>query len=511
MAANEVNGALSVQGANGQVLPFPLGLPGVHLTDIGVEIGETLEPPSLMMGLLGRFVIGPGPASPQGPVQVRALTAVPPSDEFVFILGLEGEIPNPLLLSMYLQELSLRDAIEAFTDQQPAQMPAVVNDINASSVMLYWCDTPAGVQQPDGTWAYPGFGFSAILNIYGVVMYAELKIDTTNGISGKACLDPLTIPGVISLSGDGQGTPAAYTGQTTVRPGGALIEVSTFTSPYLDISWTLTLFSTLASSVDAQLTNAGFTFSVDGSADGFSSALSVTFRTSGYLAMTFSLSLSADVSLGTVHGVNLGKLRLVTVSVACSLAADVSSSGLVITIDAGFSFDSAGYTMPRISVSTPFSSLASIPAAILSQIESESVTIFEGLIDTAAAYLGIACKGLVTGADKIGSVLKTGYGLTSDEAASAMKTAGYAVSDIGNALIGGWNATASGVATSLASAGYSVSDAGTFLKDTFNLGPSDLSTALHAAGYASDQVSDFFDGLGGDFASFGKDVNPSNW
>lgn len=511
VAANEVNGALNVQGENGQVLPFPMGLPGVHLTDIGVEIGETFEPPSLMMGLLGRFVIGPGPATPQGPVQSRTLTAMPPSDEFVFILGLEGEVPNPLLLSMYLQELSLSEALEAFTNEQPAQMPAVVNDISASDVMLYWCDAPAGVQQPDGTWAYPGFGFNAILDIYGVVMYAELKIDTTNGISGNACMDPLSIPGVISLTGDGKGTAAAYTGQTTVRPGGATIEVSTFTSPYLDINWTLTLFSTLVSSVDAQLTNAGFVFSVDGSAYGFSSALSCTFRTSGYLAVGFSLSLSAGVNLGTLNGVNLGQLQLVSVSVACSLAVDVSS-GLTITIDASFSFDSAGYTMPQLSVSTPFPSLASIPAAILSQIENESVSIFEGLINTAAAYLGIDYQGLVTGADKIGSVLKTGYGLTEDEAAAAMKTAGYAIDDIGNALISGWNATASDVATALQSAGYSVSDAGTFIKNAFSLAPDALNTALQSAGYAASTIGNFFNGLGGDYASWASsNLDPTNW
>lgn len=510
IAANEVDGALNVQGQNGQVLPFPMGFQGVHLTDIGVEIGVTYEPPSLLMGLLGRFIIGPGPATPQGPVASRPLTAVPPSDEFVLILGLEGEVPNPLLLSMYLRQVSFGTAVTALTDQQPASLPSLLNDISASDVMLYWCDAAAGLQQPDGTWAYPGFGFNAILDIYGVHAFAELLIDSAKGITGDACIDPLAIPGVISLTGNGKGTPAAYTGQVTVRPGGAIIHVSTLASPYLNISWDLTLFSTVTTSVNAQVTSSGFTFSVDGSAYGFSSALACSFQISGTLSMTFSVAVSATVSLGTLNGVHLGSVSLVSVSAACGLA--VSASPLAITINAGFSFDGASVAMPPLTVSVPFASLPAIPAAIVQQIENSGAAIFAAFTGTVAAYLGIAYKGLVAGADEIGSVLKTGYGQTEAQAAAAMKAAGYGVTEVGNALIGGWNATAGDVASALQSAGYAVGEAGTFLKNAFSLGPDALHSALAAAGYAASDIGNFFNSLGGDFASWASsNLDPTHW
>jgi hypothetical protein len=38
-----------------------------------------------------------------------------------------------------------------------------------------------------------------------------------------------------------------------------------------------------------------------------------------------------------------------------------------------------------------------------------------------------------------------------------------------------------------------------------------LHGALRTAGYATDQISGFFDGLGGDFATAGKDLDLSNW
>jgi hypothetical protein len=481
----------------------------VHLTDLGVEIGVTYEPPSLVMGVLGRFVIGPGDPAPQGPVASRPLTAMPPPDEFVLILGLEGEVPDPLLLSMYLQELSFSAAVEAFTNQQAA-LPAVLNDISASDLMIYWCDAPAGLQQPDGTWAYPGFGFNAILDLYGLHAYAELKINSTSGITGNACIDPLGIPGVIDLAGDGPGTPAAYTGQVTVRPGGAQIQVSTTTSPYLDISWQLTLFSTLTQSVNAQLTSSGFTFVADASAFGFSSALACAFSTSGHLSMTFSVSVTADADLGALGGVQLGHVHLAGVSVSCSLAADAAPS-LRITIEASFGFDGASYTMPQISVSTPFSSLSDIPDAIVRQIENEGATIFASFIAAAASYLDQVRQGLITAGTEIGTVLRTGYGLTEDQAAAAMKTAGYGITDIGTALISGWGSSAGDVANALASAGYSVSDAGTYLKDTFNLAPDQLHGVLQTAGYAVDQINGFFHDLGGDFASLGSDLDPTKW
>ena len=510
VAADEVVGALNVQGQNGQVLPFPMGFPGVHLTDLGVEIGVTYEPPSLEMGVLGRFLIGPGPAAAQGPVQSRTLAAMPPTDEFVLILGLEGEIPNPLLLSMYLQQVSFSTAIEAFTDQQPSGIPAILNDISASALMIYWCDAPAGLQQPDGTWAYPGFGFNAILDLAGVHAYAGLKIDSTSGITGDACVDPLSIPGVISLTGSGTGTPAAYAGQVTVRPGGALIHISTIASPYLDISWVLTLFSTVTQSVTAQVTSSGFTFTVDGSAYGFSSALTCTFQTSGHLSMTFSVSLTLDVDLGTLYGIHLGHVSLVSVSAACILTA--SASPLAVTVDATFGFDAVTLSMPQIAASTPFASLSDIPAQIARQIEDCGAAIFSGFIGTAAEYLGIAYRGLVAGADAIGSVLKTGYGLTESQAATAMKTAGYAVTDVGNALVSGWSATAGDAAAALQSAGYAVSDAGTFIKNAFSLSPDALHTALQEAGYAASDIGNFFDSLGGDFSSWASsNLDPSKW
>jgi hypothetical protein len=170
---------------------------------------------------------------------------------------------------------------------------------------------------------------------------------------------------------------------------------------------------------------------------------------------------------------------------------------------------------------------------------------FSPLLQSAAAYLNLARAGILAGAAEIGAVLRGPYGLTADQAAAAMKTAGYAVTDVAQALQADYGATDQAAAQALAGAGYAAGDAGNalhtvwasaspatiagdlkdagypltdtgnYIKNTFNLSPDALNSALTSAGYPADQIGNFFQGLGGDFADFGHSVlntlNPTNW
>lgn len=86
--AGAMTAIFAIPGENGKALPIPMGFAGVHLTDLGVLIGVTPKPPSVQAGVLGRFTIGPGAGQSTGaPVQVRALNGLPPTDEFVMVVG----------------------------------------------------------------------------------------------------------------------------------------------------------------------------------------------------------------------------------------------------------------------------------------------------------------------------------------------------------------------------------------------------------------------------------------
>jgi hypothetical protein len=539
VSSSGLTASLAVEGENGQVLPFPMGLAGVHLTDLSVEVGATFEPPSATLGVLGRFVVGPGdPPSPAGTaVASRPLTAMPPPDEFVMIIGIEGDIPNPVLLSMYLQELSLADAIAAFINRQ-VSLPDVLTDIMATDLMIYWCDVPAGIQQPDGTWAYPGFGFDCTLDLYGFLAHAGMKVESASGITGSASISPLRINGVLDLAGDGQGTPADYKGQVTVQPGGPQVQVSTLGCPYLDLSWRLTLFSTLSKTVNAQVTKQGLTFEVTDAGPGFSSTLRCSLQMPPRLQVRFSVVLDLDVDLGTVAGVNFGTLRLGDAGLDATLLAAVEPASL--TVDGSFEVDGMRYAMPELSVTVPFSSLEQLPGAIADQIEREVTATFAPLYNSASAYASLARQGIVAGADEIGSVMRSAYGLAAEQAAATMKdvdyaasevaqafqagydvtdeeaarllrTAGYGATDVASALEQVWDTTADTAAGYLKAVGYGIDDVGSALQDVFGLPPTALDQALSLAGYATSEIKGAFSAIGEDFDEVTSDLDPRNW
>ncbi len=321
-----VTAAFDLAAAGGNSLPSPFGLKGVHLSNIGAEIEVSAEPPAIAVGLLGRFTIGPTVPPATGPsVPSRTLAAMPPPDEFALILGLDGEIPNPVLLSMYLSDPSIEKAIEAVTDQPAQNLPEVFRSIRVLDLMLYWCDAPAGVQLPDGTWAYAGFGFNATLDIYGLRAHGALKINSS-GVTGDACIDPLHVQGIIDLTGQGTGTPATYVGQATVKPGGPGDQDKHAGQPLSG----------------ARLAGgAVWHHGSDGQCRGHPVrlhlrdrqrrtriflGLSCTFRLPDRLASSFSVMLNLDLDLGVVNGVQLGQVHLANTGLSASLVASASPS-----------------------------------------------------------------------------------------------------------------------------------------------------------------------------------------
>jgi hypothetical protein len=375
--------AFDIQGENGQALPLPMGFPGVQLLDLGVELGVTLEPPSVEFGFEGRFVIGRPEARPTGqPVPARPLTGMPPTNEFVMIIGIDGEIPNPVLLSMFLVKVSVGEVVEAFTGQPPTGLPDVLTGISASDLMIYWCDAPLGVQQPDGTWAYAGFGFNCLLDLYGFHAYAALKVSEIGGIRGDACIDPVHLHGVLDLTGTGAGTPSTYTGQETVLPGGPFVHVSTTASPYLAVNWDMVLFNTVSDTLNARLTTSGFTFETAYKVgDVFADNLSCSLKNWTHFELGFSFALRTDVPIGVVGSVDLGPIHLNT-TFDGAVVVDVSSGFSIVTTGT-FAFQGVTYTLPAISDTVPYSSLEAIPAAVTDQIRRYATELFNELIDEA--------------------------------------------------------------------------------------------------------------------------------
>ncbi|HKQ76399.1 MAG TPA: hypothetical protein VJ810_22075 [Blastocatellia bacterium] len=365
--------------AENRYLPIPMGFKGIHLTEVGVAMGVVFEPPQVDVGLAGKFVIGEPPSPIANPPSAqRTITEMPHEDEFVFIFGLAEEVVNPLLLSMYMSEVSINELIVALLDK-PVSLPSVVSEVKATELMLFWCDAP--ILMPNGIWANPFFGFNANLNLWGFNAHANLKIDATSGFTGDAYLDPIHIAGVLDLTGAGKGTPNTYKGSVRVRPGGPVIHISTLASPYLDISWNLVLFNTISQAIRAEVTQKGFTFEVAYKiGDVFASSLSCSLDNRAHFSMSFSIKLNLELGPFEILGADVGKIRLSDVRFDATLDAKVMPK-FVLTIDGGFSFEGVKRRMPQIRLKVAPSSLEQLPRLIADKIQQEAETIFKDIFD----------------------------------------------------------------------------------------------------------------------------------
>jgi hypothetical protein len=289
---------------------------------------------------------------------------------------------------MYLDELDLGTIITALTDRRP-DLPALLTDIRASQLMLYWCDEP--ILQPDGTPATPFFGLNANLDLLGFPAHASLFItalpgggsDAGAGIRGDASIAPIHIDGVVDLTGAGTGTPAGYTGAVAIPAGGGVVHVSTTGQPYLQADWDLRLFRTFEQKVHAEITRDGFAFQVDyGVAGVFASRLVCTLRSHTHFTMAFAVALRLDIGPITVAGIHLGSIRLGETGLAASLDAQLAPE-LALTIDGSFSYDGHTLRLTTIHLAVAPESLEHLPALIRDAMRDGADQIFKAVYDEA--------------------------------------------------------------------------------------------------------------------------------
>ena len=369
-------------------LPYPMGLPGIHLAELGVAMGMVFEPPQLELGLQGNFFIGEPPPGPR-PVPARRDPGVmPPDNQFVIILGMIDVIPNPLLLSMYLARVDLATIIAAFTDQAP-HLPELLMKISASDLLLYWCDEP--IQQPNGLWINPGFGFTASLDIWGFPAHADLKIDLAGRqISGNASIAPVDIDGVIQLHGAGEGSPPQYTGSQVVPAHGAFVHFNTAASPYLLASADLTLFNTFHQAVQAQVTHDGFNFTIAYRVgEVFTSDLSCLLAGHKHFRMAFDIALELDLGPVTVGSIHLGRVRLGETGFHALLDAQLTNE-LDLTLTGGFTYDGHELNLPQVRLEETPQSLEHLPKLIRDEVLDAEKEILKAIYDEAELILNAA-------------------------------------------------------------------------------------------------------------------------
>ncbi len=369
----------------------PMGIQGLTLDEIAFAMGINLLPaPGVNLGLQGQSHIGDQPRA---------------SDNFAFVLEIVEEVPDPLLLSFYLEEVDIKTAFEVFVPDEANTLPPIVNEINLTDVNFYWAESV--VIMPDGTVAQPGLRVSGNLELLGFSAHAALAIDQTSGIAGEFETSPVHFHNVLSVTGKGKGVylnqkngktlPVTIepnkdnTGVSRVEvvpPGGPVFIFRTLSSPYLQMSIKVSFLDLVSEEIEALVANDGIYFKFEYDlAHLVKAEFDFTLSESGFIAHSdFGLHLKADLGPIKILGVDFGSIHLDT-GFDIRVYIRVDADQFKFCINGDFEFEGARLSFPEISLSFAPKSLSELPEIIIKQIEDHLEEIFRDLFDSAAQLL----------------------------------------------------------------------------------------------------------------------------
>lgn len=91
---------------------------------------------------------------------------------------MEEEIPNPLYIAFYVPKLDFNEIITLFTNTSyNIDLPVSFTDLS-----FRWAENPMEpVVLPDGSLAPMGYGFNAVMDLFGLQFYGYLQIDLNTG------------------------------------------------------------------------------------------------------------------------------------------------------------------------------------------------------------------------------------------------------------------------------------------------------------------------------------------
>ena len=536
----EANVGITISGDK-EPLPAPPGIKGLHFDSFGVEMGVFFKPVGLDLGIEGKFHIG---ETGSKSIKIK-------DDNFGIVLNVEGDVPNPVYLSFYLSELSLDELITLFTNSKSSiPFPITYNDLS-----FYWAEEPIAL--PDGTLSPMGFGFCSGVDILGFKYYGQFRIDLTTGVSADMTCAPILLGDIFSLNGDGKGVtikvdskgnpiqnnqvkpiPSGIKNKTLVPAGGPVLTMSMESSPYFHMDAELTFLDFVKEKIDATIGKDGVSFELDFNAI-IEDKMQCTLKDYDNFSGQFTFGLNKEISLPKLGPVSLGHIHLVA-EMDATLAIAIKNDKLEMSVGGGFDFEGIKFTLPTFTLDANLKSLEDILKAIEEKIADEAAAIFKDILGDAGKWAKWVEKGVVSAVNNVASVLKNGYkklasavapilksiGFSANDAAKAMKGAGYAADQIASGLNSAFSdlgikgitsalkfagCGADEVAQGLKYVGYGAKDVAGVLKGTFKLSKGGIEDAMKFASFSGSEITEGLKSVGDVAKKILHDLNPFNW
>ena len=444
-------------------LPFPSEYPGLHFDEFGVGMGIIFEPPSVAVGLQGKFHIGSGD-------NIVALD----DDTYALVCEFEEEpegipIPNPVYLAFYVPRIDLSTMINLFTNLDlDLGLPVSLQDLS-----FQWAENPMEpVVLPDGSLTQMAFGCSGYLELFALQFYGNLEINI-KGIHGTLTMAPLEFGKLFSITGDGKGVSLKVDAQGNliknnqipktkaekdaiknaklkqiVKPGGPELSISTSSSPYFSFSSKVSLFELLHENIETSISNKGIAFDLDYGAV-LEEKMKCVLQDYHNLSADFTYGLDLHVPLPS----HLGHIHVESLCEA-GFSIKTSLSDIKLEVHGSFDFEGVKLNFGPYSIDMSISKIAELIEAIGSNILKDGGHIFSDFISDAEEWAKWVAKGVITGVEDVAKGLRDVFKKTAKETASIMKTAGFVIKDITHALEQFFSLSSDEINSTLLEAGF---------------------------------------------------------
>lgn len=523
-------------------LPFP-PVPALHLDEFGVGMGVIFTPPSVAVGLQGKFHLGSG----QNTVALD-------DDTYALVCAFEEEpegipVPNPLYLAFHVPRLDFATLITLFTNQEvKLDLPVSLQDL-----AFQWAENPLEpVALPDGTLTEMAFGCSGFLELLTLRLYGTLAINIT-GIQGTFTMAPLELGSLFTLTGDGKGVSLKVDAQGNpiknnqlpktkaekaaieqavarqfVAPGGPVLAVSTAASPYFTLSARASLFEVVHQEIEASITKNGIAFLLDYGAI-LHAKMQCLLQDWHNLSAQFTYGLELRVPLPTIAGFALGSLHVVAL---CQADLALTTSREAITLQVSGAFDFAGVTLRfgPYTENVNIAKLTDLIEAISHSLIADAASVFSPFINEAEQWVRSVKNAVIAGVTDVGKGLRDAFHKSAQEAATIMHAVGYGLNEVTSTLVHTFGVAAPQVASLLSTVfgapphdiaaalrqvGFGAQTVAQALSQAFGLAPKQISDILGSVGYTANEIKDAFEALGGAFATLAgelwKKLDPRHW
>lgn len=516
-------GALSGTVQNTGEWREPFGIPGVIIRQFAVQVGFTyLFPWVDNVGVHANMKIG----DVDGSVSILVDTNDP--DQFV-LAGSTDRITIIQIMSAmspvtFVAYQALPSAVRSAMNKA---VDIALEDVKVSIVPS--ATSIGGVHFRD-----EGVTIAGRLAVFGWQASMYLNVDTFDGITAAADMDPLNILNVLKVTGAGT-DPAPK----------LRLRISTADTPYLYISAKIE-FLALTQELQVEVGENGMLFIFNRS---LGNILTTNLRFS-YKDYNFDANGKINFNLNASFNTVFGKITLVDIGFNAEATIRAGQdAGFFASLSGGFRFYGKTVTFPTLTLDVPPSDFQAIYDQVIKRIEDKALDIFGDVFETleewanavkdgtivfagevatvakdvykaskeaaAKAYKtlnkgareaakGISqaynisaretakvLKGAEYAANEVADAMQDAFKLTVDGAADALKYAGYGVNEVGNALKTAYNATANATAKALKAAGYTVNQVGDALKSAYNATADTTAKALKFAGYGVNEVGNF--------------------